>query len=69
MCISVLLDGAGVPMFHVLQNCELDAVRIGMRVQAKWAPDDQLIPNITSIEYFEPIDEPDVPFEDLKDHT
>ena len=53
VCISVLLDGAGVPMFHVLQNCELDDVRIGMRVQAKWAPDD----------------EPDVAFEDLKDHT
>lgn len=69
VCISVLLDGAGVPMFHVLQNCELDQVRIGMRVRAKWVQDDQLVPNISSIAYFEPIDEPDVPFEQIKDHT
>jgi len=69
VCISVLLDGAGVPMFHVLQNCPLEDVRIGMRVQAKWAPDAELTTNISSIEYFEPIDEPDVAFEALKDHT
>lgn len=69
VCISVLLDGAGVPMFHVLQNCELEDVRIGMRVKAHWAPDEKLEHNITSIEYFEPLDEPDVPFEKLKEHT
>lgn len=69
VCISVLLDGAGVPMFHVLQNCPLEDVCIGMRVKAKWVPDDQLVPNITSIEYFEPTGEPAVPFERLKEHT
>ncbi len=69
VCISVLLDGAGVPMFHVLQNCDLDDVRIGMRVQAKWVADAELAPDIGSIEYFEPLDEPDVPFEQLKEHT
>lgn len=69
VCISVLLDGAGVPMFHVLQNCPLDRVRIGMRVRAKWVPDAKLAPTIASIEYFEPIDEPDMPFEKLREHT
>ena len=69
VCISVLLDGAGVPMFHVLQNCELDEVRIGMRVKVKWLPDDQLAVDISSIEYFEPLDEPDVPIEQLREHT
>jgi uncharacterized OB-fold protein len=69
VCISVLLDGADVPMFHVLQNCPLEDVRIGMRVQAKWVPDEKLEANISSIEFFEPIDEPDVPFERLKEHT
>jgi uncharacterized OB-fold protein len=69
VCISVLLDGADVPMFHVLQNCPLEEVRIGQRVQAKWAPDDQLREGVSSIEYFEPIDEPDVPFERIKEHT
>jgi uncharacterized OB-fold protein len=69
VCISVLLDGAGVPMFHVLQNCILEEVRIGQRVQAKWVPDDQLTAAMSSIEFFEPLDEPDIPFEQIKEHT
>ncbi len=69
VCISVLLDGAGVPMFHVLQNCEPGDARIGMRVQAKWVADAELVHDISSLQYFEPIDEPDVPFEQLKEHT
>ena len=68
VCINVLLDGAGLAFFHVLQNCKLEDVRLGMRVQAKWAPDDKLDTSISSIEYFEPIDEPDVPFEQIREH-
>jgi uncharacterized OB-fold protein len=69
VCISVLLDGAGVPMFHVVQNCPVEDVRIGMRVKAKWVADAELTPSIASIEYFEPTGEPDVPFERIKEHT
>jgi uncharacterized OB-fold protein len=69
VCINVLLDGAGLAFFHVLQNCPLEDVRLGMRVQAKWAPDDQLDTSVTSIQYFEPIDEPDVPFEQIREHA
>lgn len=68
VCINVLLDGSNLPFFHVLQKCELEDVRIGMRVQAQWLPDDQLKPSVTSIEYFAPIDEPDVPFEEIKEY-
>jgi uncharacterized OB-fold protein len=69
VCITVLLDGADVPFFHVLQNCPLDEVRIGMRARAHWVPDVQLAPTIASIEYFEPTGEPDVPFEQIREHT
>jgi uncharacterized OB-fold protein len=69
VCINILLDGADVPFFHVLQNCPLDEVRIGMRARAHWVPDEQLAPTIASIEYFEPIDEPDVPFDRIREHT
>ena len=69
VCVNVLLDGAAIGFFHVLQNCPLDKVRIGMRVRAKWVPDDQLAPSVASIEYFEPIDEPDVPYEQIKENT
>lgn len=68
VCINVLLDGSDIPFFHVLQNCELDAVRIGMRVRARWVPDDELRPSVESIAYFEPIDEPDVSFDAIKEY-
>jgi len=68
VCINVLLDGSDIPFFHVLQNCELDAVRLGMRVRAKWLPPDERVESVESIQYFEPIDEPDVPFEDFKEY-
>jgi uncharacterized OB-fold protein len=69
VCINILLDGAGLAFFHVLQNCPLEEVRLGMRVQAKWVPDDQLEASVRSIQYFEPIDEPDVPFEQIREQT
>ena len=69
VCINVLLDGAGIPFFHVLQGCPLADVRIGMRVRAVWAPDAELAPAVTSLRWFEPIDEPDVPFEAIEEHT
>jgi hypothetical protein len=68
VCINVLLDGSNIPFFHVLQNCPLGEERIGMRVKAKWAPDDQLTTSIASIEYFEPLDEPDVSFEEIREY-
>lgn len=68
-CVNVLLDGADVGFFHVLQNCPLEEVRIGMRVKAKWVDADQLAPSVSSIEYFEPTGEPDVPFEKIRGNT
>ena len=69
VCVNVLLDGASIGFFHVLQNCPLDKARIGMRVRAKWVADDKLAPSVASIEYFEPIDEPDVPYQKIKENT
>ena len=64
--IQVLLDGADLPFFSVLQGCELDDVRIGMRVRADWVPREELAPTLESIRSFVPLDEPDVPFEKLE---
>jgi len=68
-CVNVLLDGASIGFFHVLQNCPLDQVRIGMRVRAKWVDDSMLAPSVASIEYFEPTGEPDVPYEKIRGNT
>ena len=36
VCAAVLLDGADIPFIHVMQECALEDVRMGMRVQAVW---------------------------------
>ncbi|MGI8663614.1 MAG: Zn-ribbon domain-containing OB-fold protein [Acidimicrobiales bacterium] len=56
----ILLDGADLPIMHLLQEVDVNDVRIGMRVEAVWVPDDELKATLESIRYFRPIDEPDV---------
>jgi uncharacterized OB-fold protein len=67
-CVHILLDGTDVPFFSVVQECPLEQVRIGMRVQAVWVPKAELAPTLESIKWFRPIDEPDVPFDQLQEH-
>ena len=64
----ILLDGADIPFFGVVQECPVEKIRIGMRVQAVWVPKEELAPTLQSIRWFKPIDEPDVPFEKLGEH-
>ncbi len=68
-CISVLLDGSDIPMMHVLQECDLQDVRMGMRVQAAWVDESELDTSVASIKYFKPIDEPDTDYDLYKDHV
>jgi uncharacterized protein len=56
----ILLDGADLPMMCLLQEVDVNEVRIGMRLEAVWVDDADLAPNLESIKYFRPIDEPDV---------
>jgi hypothetical protein len=53
---------------HVLQECALEDVRMGMRVQAVWVPKEQLGPTMSSIRYFKPIAEPDAAYDTYKEH-
>ena len=62
----VLLDGADIPFFHVVSECPLEEVRMGMRVQAVWA--EELGPTLRSILYFKPNGEPDASFDSFKEH-
>lgn len=65
---SILLDGADIPFQALLRDCEVEDVRMGMRVQAVWVPDAELAPTFQNIRHFVPIDEPDVPFEQFQEH-
>ena len=67
-CISVLLDGADLPFFHVVQGCDLEQIRMGMRVKVKWVADEDLDTSISSIECFVPSGEPDADYETYKEH-
>ena len=45
-----------------------DEVRIGMRVRPVWLPESERSATFECITHWEPIDEPDVPAEELKGH-
>jgi uncharacterized OB-fold protein len=65
-CAHVLLDGADVPLLHIVGDCDVDSIRMGMRVEAVWA--DVLEATLSSIRYFQPVDEPDVSYDQLREH-
>ena len=64
----ILLDGADMPFFSLIQECPPEDVRMGMRVEAVWKPESEWGPSFENIRHFRPIDEPDVPFERFKEH-
>ena len=64
----ILLDGADIPMHGLIQGCPFDQVRMGMRVKAVWVPPEEFGPTLENIRHFQPLDEPDVPFEQFKEH-
>jgi uncharacterized protein len=64
---SVLLDGADIPLLHLIQVPAPEA-RMGLRVKAEWAPPAERRPTLESIRWFAPTGEPDAPFDSYKEH-
>lgn len=56
----ILLDGSDLPIMHLIQECPVDDVRPGMRVEAVWVDESELGPTMESIRWFRPTGEPDV---------
>jgi uncharacterized protein len=52
-CAHVMIDGADVPLLHILGECPVDEVAVGLRVEAVWV--EKLEPTLASIRYFRPI--------------
>ena len=65
---QVLLDGADIPLAHLVLGCSPDEVRMGLRVAAVWRPRDQWSTTPENIEHFRPTGEPDAPFESYAEH-
>jgi uncharacterized OB-fold protein len=64
---SILLDGADLPLLHLIQ-APADEVRMGMRVKAEWVPPAERKPTLESIRWFVPTGEPDATYESYKEH-
>lgn len=56
----IKLDGSDLPIMHLIQECPVDQVRVGMRLEAVWVEDADLGPTMESIKWFRPTGEPDV---------
>ncbi|MCY3850481.1 MAG: OB-fold domain-containing protein [Acidimicrobiaceae bacterium] len=62
----IVLDGASVGFMGLVINCELESVRLGMRVRAVWKPDEELGISATNILGWEPTGEPDEVIADIE---
>jgi uncharacterized OB-fold protein len=64
---TVLLDGADIGIFHLIQEIPAHDVRMGLRVEPVW--EDELQPTLESIKYFKPTGEADADYESFRTHT
>jgi uncharacterized OB-fold protein len=62
---SILLDGADIPLMHLIQEVNAADVRMGMRVRAEWLPEGERIPSMDTIKYFKPTGDPDAPIDEV----
>lgn len=65
---QVLLDGADIPLQHLILGCPADQVRMGMRVAAEWRPRAQWATTPENIAHFRPTGEADAAYESYADH-
>ena len=65
---AILLDGADIALFHLVSDCEIADVRMGMRVKAVWKPKEEWGFTTENILYFAPTGEPDAPLESYQEH-
>ncbi len=64
---NIVLDGADISFTGLLRGVKWDEVRIGMRVEAVWKPESEWTTSMNNMDHFIPLDEPDVPFEKIKE--
>jgi uncharacterized OB-fold protein len=65
---QVLLDGADIPLPHLVLGVPAEQVRMGMRVAAVWREPGEWSTTPENIAHFEPSGEPDAPYETYAEH-
>ncbi|MCX6396017.1 MAG: OB-fold domain-containing protein [Propionibacteriales bacterium] len=64
----VLLDGADIAFLHLILDVDAADVRMGMRVEAVWKPQEEWTTDLNNIKYFRPTGEPDAEYDTYKMH-
>lgn len=62
---NLVPDGANISLIHLISDCNNEDIHIGKRVQAVWKPEEEWDYGMENIKYFKPIDEPDVPVDQI----
>lgn len=57
----IVLDGADSAIMHLIQECPLEEIRPGMRVEAVWKDPSEWTESLENIRYFKPTGEADLP--------
>jgi uncharacterized protein len=65
---QVLVDGADIPMQHLILGCPAGEVRMGMRVEPVWKPREEWGTTPENIDHFRPTGEPDAPYRSYSHH-
>lgn len=68
VCAQVLLDGADISFMGLVQEIPAAEVRMGLRVEAVWAPPEERVPSLASVRWFRPTGEPDAAYESFREH-
>ncbi len=65
---SILLDGADIPLLHLISGVPADQVRMGMRVKAVWHTPEARTASLESIRWFAPTGDADAPYSTYAEH-
>jgi len=61
----IVLDGADSAIMHLIQECSVEEMRPGMRVQAVWKDPSEWTESLENIRYFKPTGEADLPIDTI----
>jgi len=61
----IVLDGTDSAIMHLIQECPVEEMRPGMRVQAVWKDPSEWTESLENIRYFKPTGEADLPIETI----
>lgn len=65
----IRLDGSDITSMFLIQECDPNEVRLGMRVEAVWVEEPERKADLGNIKYFKPLDEPDADYDTYKDYV